>query len=172
MSLRSIKKSFLPTDTREHFFFCQTFKAELLSENTKVEGPIRKTYYMTVDKTGKRVLVVDDSSMMRVIVCDMMERLGHESIEARNGIDAVAFAQRHNPDLVVLDLIMPGESGFDTLSKLRGMEQFRTTPIIILTTEDNEEFAAKAKEGGANDFLTKPVDLDQLEEKTRLYLDS
>ncbi len=84
---------------------------------------------MTADKTGKRVLVVDDSSMMRLIVCEVIEQLGHEPIEARNGTDAIAFAQKHNPDLIVLDVIMPGESGFEILHKLCGMEQFRTTPI-------------------------------------------
>lgn len=127
---------------------------------------------MATEQKGKRVLVVDDSAMMRLIVCEMIEQLGHETIEARNGVDAIAFARAREPDLVVLDVIMPEKSGFETLKELRGMEKLRTTPIIILTTEGNEEFVAKAREEGANDFLTKPVDLDELEEKTRHYLDA
>ena len=127
---------------------------------------------MAEKKSGKRVLVVDDSGMMRLIVCELVEQLGHEAIEAQNGFDAIAFAEKYEPDMIVLDVIMPEKSGFETLRELRGMEKFRTTPIVMLTTETYQEFVDKAREEKANDFLTKPVDLDELEEKMRQYLGS
>jgi two-component system nitrogen regulation response regulator GlnG len=107
------------------------------------------------------VLVVDDDSALRRFLSDRLRFLGHHVETVADGEAALAAAERHRFDLVLLDLNMPGLSGFDVIDRLRarpGDEQ-----IVVLTAHGSVERVVDAMKRGADDFLTKPADLSLLE---------
>ena len=94
----------------------------------------------------KIVLVVDDSAMMRRIVAEVVRQAGCRVFEAADGYGALARLKECQPDLIILDLIMPGMSGLATLRELRAMPATAEVPIIMLTVEDSAEVMQRAME--------------------------
>ena len=122
------------------------------------------------DSGGKRVLVADDSSMARHMVCEVVRKLGHQSIQASDGVEAVAMAHFHKPDLIVLDITMPGGNGLQALRELRQNPNFRRTPIIMLTVESGRAHIQSAIRSGATEYLVKPIDLRELKKRVVKHL--
>lgn len=109
-----------------------------------------------------RVLVVDDSPTETYKFREILEKHGHEVIEAANGADGVAVARAEQPDLVLMDVVMPGLNGFQATRQLTKGEDTAHIPIVIITTKDQETDRVWGKRQGAKDYLTKPVDEDVL----------
>ncbi|MEO8199009.1 MAG: type II/IV secretion system protein [Gemmatimonadota bacterium] len=108
---------------------------------------------------GKRqatVLLVDDEDQLRRVMRDLLERDGYAVAEARDGIQALDEVDRHAPDVIVLDLNLPGLDGYSVLSRLRSREHTRHIPVIVLTAKGDEDNEVRVFELGADDFLTKP----------------
>lgn len=118
----------------------------------------------------RRVLVVDDSQMMRTAVSRIIERLGHEVTEAANGNEALGIVERRGADLVFLDLEMPVKDGITALRELRGLVRMRETPVILLTVVDDADVVKEAAQYGVKDYLRKPAHPRRIEEKVRKYL--
>src|SRR5688572_28752464 len=103
----------------------------------------------------------------------MEATLSGEGVElefARNGLDALAKADSFLPDLVLLDMIMPGMDGFEVCRRLRATPRLAEVPIIILTALDDRASRLLGIEAGADDFITKPVDRQELRLRTRTIL--
>ncbi len=111
---------------------------------------------------AKRVLVVDDSKTMRDMVSFTLKREGYETVEAEDGIDALQSSTVGNFDLVISDVNMPRMDGITLTKELRTKPQFRSTPILILTTEADGTKKAAGKAAGATGWIVKPFDPDQL----------
>jgi len=111
---------------------------------------------------SKRVLVVDDDEAIRAIVVDSLYEAGFEAIHARDGFDAMRIARDRVPDLVVLDVMMPFISGDDVYHALRSEQATRYVPIIFLTGQGSTREKARRLLAGADDYVTKPFDLDEL----------
>ncbi len=109
-----------------------------------------------------RILVVDDSPTECYKFREVLERHGHEVLEAANGADGVAVARSEQPDLVLMDVVMPGLNGFQATRQLSKGEDTAHIPIAIITTKDQETDRVWGKRQGASDYLTKPVDDDVL----------
>ena len=110
-------------------------------------------------KSGKRqatVLLVDDEDQLRRVMRDLLERDGYVVAEARDGVQALDEVDRHAPDVIVLDLNLPGLDGYSVLSQLRSRESTREIPVIVLTAKGDEDNEVRVFELGADDFLTKP----------------
>jgi CheY-like chemotaxis protein len=105
---------------------------------------------------GKRVLLVDDEDQLRRVMRDLLEREGYVVIEAGDGVEALDQVDRHAPDIVVLDLNLPGLDGFGVLSHLRSRRVTQEIPVIVLTARGDEENEIRVFEFGADDFLSKP----------------
>ncbi len=105
-----------------------------------------------------RVLVVDDERVNREILSRMLSRLGHEVRTALNGSDAIQKLETELPDLVLLDVIMDGLDGFETLKQIRAKFPQAELPVIMVTAESERTNVVQAFEQGANDYLTKPLD--------------
>jgi type II secretory ATPase GspE/PulE/Tfp pilus assembly ATPase PilB-like protein/CheY-like chemotaxis protein len=109
--------------------------------------------------SGKRqatVLLVDDEDQLRRVMRDLLERDGYAVAEARDGVQALDEIDRHAPDVIVLDLNLPGLDGYSVLAQLRSRELTRTIPVIVLTAKGDEDNEVRVFELGADDFLTKP----------------
>ncbi len=118
------------------------------------------------------ILVVDDSPANRLAVRAILEDLGHELVDARSGEEALLLARAREFAVVLLDVLMPGMSGFETARRLRADERSRHTPLIFLTAHDLDR--AQTEEGyalGAVDFLGKPLLPVALKSKVRGLVD-
>ena len=109
-----------------------------------------------VTRKGAMVLLVDDEDQLRRVMRDLLERQGYTVVEARDGAQALDEVDRHAPDIVILDLNLPGVDGYSVLSQLRSRPATRQLPIIVLTAKGDEDNEVRVLELGADDFLTKP----------------
>ncbi|NNG16428.1 MAG: type II/IV secretion system protein [Gemmatimonadales bacterium] len=107
-------------------------------------------------KKGITVLLVDDEDQLRRVMKDLLEREGYTIAEAADGVEALDQADRHAPDVIVLDLNLPTLDGYSVLSQLRSRPATREIPIIVLTAKGDEDNEVRVFELGADDFLTKP----------------
>lgn len=105
-----------------------------------------------------RILIVDDSPTETYRFREILEKHGHKVLEATNGADGVATARAELPDLVLMDVVMPGLNGFQATRQLSEGEDTAHIPIVIVTTKDQETDRVWGKRQGASDYLTKPVD--------------
>jgi len=110
----------------------------------------------------KKVLVADDKDTGRELVRTVLEKSGHQVFEASDGEKAVAEALRLHPDLIILDIHMPGLDGFGVIEKLRREAAFTATPIIALTASAMMGDRERAMAAGFTGYITKPIRLGAL----------
>ena len=116
------------------------------------------------------VLIVDDDDAMRFVALDTLQDAGFNVVEAVNGEDALNKFNRYQPDLVLLDLIMPVVDGYEVCERIRSMQGSEHVPIMIMTGLDDAESINRAFDAGATDFITKPLNHLILEQRTRYIL--
>ncbi|MEO8051994.1 MAG: response regulator [Acidobacteriota bacterium] len=115
------------------------------------------------DKASKgKVLVADDKATGRELVRTVLEDVGYQLFEAIDGIEALDAAHRIHPDLIILDLHMPGIDGFGVVKELRLDAQFATIPIVALTASAMQGDRQRALAAGFTGYITKPVSLKAL----------
>ena len=118
-----------------------------------------------------KVLVVEDDIFMSDLLQKALDRAGFEAISAKTGGEACARFTETHPDLILLDLLLPDESGFDTLRKIRRMEHGPDTKVIVLSNLARESNAEEARRLGATEYLVKVnFSLDEIMEKIRSVL--
>jgi len=105
---------------------------------------------------ASKVLLVDDEDSLRKVMRDLLERDGYIVTEARDGVQALDQVDRVGPDIIVLDLNLPGLDGYGVLSHLRSRPATANIPVIVLTAKGDEDNEVRVFELGADDFLTKP----------------
>ena len=105
---------------------------------------------------GVRVLLVDDEDKLRRVMKDLLERDGYTVVEASDGAEAIQQVDQHSPDILVLDLNLPGLDGYGVISHLRSRPATENIPIIVLTAKGDEDNEVRVFELGADDFLSKP----------------
>lgn len=105
-----------------------------------------------------RVLIVDDSPTETYKFKEILEKHGFDIITADNGADGVAVARQEKPDVVLMDVVMPGLNGFQATRQLSKGPDTQHIPVIIVTTKDQETDKVWGRRQGASDYLTKPVD--------------
>jgi two-component system, cell cycle response regulator DivK len=110
----------------------------------------------------KKVLVADDKATGRELVRTVLENSGYEVFEASNGLEAVKQAHQLSPDLIILDIHMPGLDGFGVIEQLRREDHFAATPIIALTASAMTGDRERAMAAGFTGYITKPIGLKAL----------
>jgi len=114
------------------------------------------------DMAAKRILVVDDNRLIRVLISAALKPLDCEIIEATDGGEAVTAAMECDPDLILLDVVMPVASGFEVLAELREAPDGPKCPIVMLTTAASDGDIDTALDHGANAYVVKPFDHTEL----------
>ena len=107
-------------------------------------------------RVGVKVLLVDDEDQLRRVMKDLLERDGYEVTEAADGVEALDQVDRHAPDIIVLDLNLPGLDGYGVLAHLRSRPATQDIPVVVLTALGDEDSEVRVFELGADDFLSKP----------------
>jgi len=121
-----------------------------------LEEPPRSRVSGPHGELAVKVLLVDDEDSLRKVMRDLLERDGYSVSEARDGVQALDQIDRVGPDIIVLDLNLPGLDGYGVLSHLRSRPATASIPVIVLTAKGDEDNEVRVFELGADDFLTKP----------------
>jgi len=109
-----------------------------------------------------KVLVVDDEQIARVTIEALLSAENFELHFAENGEQAVSIAEKIEPDIILLDIMMPGMNGFEVCNKIRSMPKLAETPIVLITALNDMESRMAGVKAGADDFITKPFDFHEL----------
>ena len=117
-----------------------------------------------------KILLVEDNEMNRDMLSRRLERRGYEVILAVDGEEGVARAKADAPDLVVMDLSLPGIDGWEATRQLKAADETRSIPVLALTAHAMAGDREKALDAGCDDFDTKPVDLPRLVDKIEALL--
>ncbi len=112
---------------------------------------------VTFMSTAKKILIADDEPDILEILQYNLQAEGFEITTAKNGTEAIEKAKRILPDLIILDIMMPGKTGMEVCNTLRTLPVFKNTLIIFLTALSDEGTEIKGLETGADDYLTKPI---------------
>ncbi|HUL50910.1 MAG TPA: ATPase, T2SS/T4P/T4SS family [Gemmatimonadales bacterium] len=131
--------------------------AEVLDDNFELleEAPPRRRSGPQ-GTPARKVLLVEDEDSLRRVMKDLLEREGYAVTEARDGVQALDQVDRIGPDIIVLDLNLPGLDGYGVLSHLRSRPATAGIPVVVLTAKGDEDNEVRVFELGADDFLTKP----------------
>jgi two-component system chemotaxis response regulator CheY len=109
-----------------------------------------------------KILAVDDSASMRQMVAFTLKGGGFEVVEACDGLEALELAKQHKCDLVLADVNMPNMDGITLTRELRLLDDYKYTPILVLTTESGTDKKTEGKAAGATGWIVKPFNPDQL----------
>jgi len=122
---------------------------------------------------GLTVVLAEDNDDHALLIQMALERATPKHVtvhRARNGVEAVELVRAQKPDLLLLDLKMPGMTGHEVLEKIKGDDELRKVPVAVLTSSDRDDDIARSYGLGGNHFLTKPEDPAELEKRLRALL--
>ncbi|MBL4584420.1 MAG: EAL domain-containing protein [Pseudomonadales bacterium] len=123
-----------------------------------------------LDTDTPLILVVDDEAMMRVLAGESLRQAGFDVIDAVSGEQAIQIIEEQEPDLILLDVIMPGMNGFEVCTWLRTKHNDQRTPVLIMTGLEDSDSIDKSYDVGATDFITKPINYAVLNHRIRYIL--
>ncbi len=110
----------------------------------------------------KKILIVDDSPTERHMQTEMLTKAGYQVVAAESGEQGVAMAKSEKPDMVLMDVVMPGMNGFQACRAITTDEATKSIPVILCTTKNQETDKVWGLRQGAKDYVTKPVDTAEL----------
>ena len=109
------------------------------------------------------ILVVDDHEEIREALAEILGEEGHEVLQAADELDALEMISRRLPDVILLDIAMPGIDGLETLSRLKEITESATLPVIMVTAQGDRQNMVKAVQLGVRDYVTKPWEPGEVE---------
>ena len=117
-----------------------------------------------------KILIIDDDESVRQIVAHRLKKNNHEIYPFSSGMEALKVIKEIKPDLIILDVIMPGMTGYEVLRKLQEDNELQTIPVMMLTAQDQLQDKIKGLEYGAYDYLSKPFDHQELSVRAEALL--
>ena len=108
------------------------------------------------------ILLVEDFDDTRLMMKLWLQKKGYRVIEAEDGEQAVELAQREQPDLIIMDMMMPGLGGLDATRQIREYQSLRQTPIVAVSAYGADEYRARALDAGCNEYVPTPFDPEAL----------
>ena len=123
---------------------------------------------MNRTRPQQTILIVEDFDDTRLMMKLWLQKKGYRVIEAENGEQAVELARREQPDLIIMDMMMPGLDGLDATRQIREYQSLRQTPIVAVSAYGADEYRARALDAGCTDYVPTPFDptaLNQLIER-------
>ena len=121
---------------------------------------------------GRRILVIEDQEDNRRILCDLLTDRGYEIIEATTGLDGVTIAEKECPDLILMDIQLPGIDGYEATRRIKANPTLHQIPIIAVTSYAMSGDDAQALEAGCDAYVAKPFSPRALLAKIREYVPS
>ncbi|WAA12198.1 response regulator [Fervidibacillus halotolerans] len=119
---------------------------------------------------GNKILIVDDQFGIRILLNELFQKEGYETFQASNGAKAIEYVKNNRPNLVLLDIKIPGMDGIDILKKLKEIDA--NIKVIMMTAYGELDMIQEAMELGALSYFTKPFDIDEIKDTVKKYLES
>ena len=119
---------------------------------------------------AKTVLIVEDNELNMKLFHDLLEAHGYNTVQTRNGIDVMALARQHRPDLILMDIQLPEVSGLEVTRWLKDDDDLRSIPVIAITAFAMKGDEERIREGGCEAYLSKPISVTKFLETVRTYL--
>ncbi|MEM9442415.1 MAG: response regulator [Pseudomonadota bacterium] len=116
-----------------------------------------------------KIVVVEDEEELRQLIVDELEDAGHQALEAGDGIDGLITIMAENPDLIISDVGMPRMDGFQLKQKLQELPNHSPTPFLFLSALAFQQAVERGMSVGADEFMTKPVDFEDLLSRIETY---
>ena len=116
----------------------------------------------------EKILIVDDQFGIRILLTEVLQKEGYQTFQAANGFQAIDIAKQNAPDLVLLDMKIPGMDGIEILKRLKEHDQ--SIKVIIMTAYGELDMIQEAKDLGALTHFAKPFDIDEIRQAVRQYL--
>lgn len=159
----------LLTVVRKHFSMA---RGDILSDNTATidQESVNEEKIPATKELKAKILIVEDSLVTRKVIARTLVARGYEVFEAKNSFEALAGIEEKKPDMILLDIILPGKDGYEILEEIKQKPMFEETPVVMLTSRDGLFDKLKGKVSGANEYLTKPFQPDELLTVVRKYL--
>jgi two-component system, cell cycle response regulator DivK len=120
---------------------------------------------------SKTILIVEDNELNMKLFHDLLEAHGYATIQTRNGNDALGLAREHRPDLILMDIQLPGISGLDVTRELKKDPELRAIPVIAVTAFAMKGDEERIREGGCEAYLSKPISVAKFVETVRSFVD-
>ena len=111
---------------------------------------------------AKRILVVEDNDLNRKLFCDVLKANGHEVVPVADGSNVLATARKFAPDLVIMDIQLPGVSGVDLIAQIKDDRELAKVPVLAVTAYAGKGDEERIRGAGAEDYLAKPVSIGPL----------
>ncbi len=140
--------------------FLRRFFRKKEAESTKSSE--RRKHRRIVPRVGTKVLIVDDSTTIRFVMSKMLWESGYHVVEAQNGEAGIKMAVEHKPDIIFMDVVMPGINGFQATRTLRKHAVTKDIPIIIISGNKQAVEMFWVEKIGANDYMEKPFNREEL----------
>ena len=118
----------------------------------------------------KTVLVVEDNELTMKLFHDLLDVQGYRVLQAMNGPDALILAREHMPDLILMDIQLPEQSGLDVTREIKADEELRAIPVIAVTAFAMKSDEQRIRDGGCEDYIAKPISVPVFLEKVKRYL--
>jgi two-component system, cell cycle response regulator DivK len=118
----------------------------------------------------KSILIVEDNELNMKLFNDLLEAHGYKTIKTRSGVEAVALARQHRPDLILMDIQLPGISGLEVTQKMKNDSDLRHIPVIAITAFAMKGDEEKILQGGCEAYLSKPISIVKFLETVRNHL--
>ena len=119
----------------------------------------------------KRLLVVEDNTFNMRLIQDILEPLQHEIIEVKNGLDAVQMLHHDHPDVILLDVLLPGMNGIDVLKYIKTNPLIANIPVVVMTASGDSSVHRQCVEAGCNGFVLRPFTRKVLLDALKPFLD-
>jgi two-component system response regulator (stage 0 sporulation protein F) len=117
---------------------------------------------------SEKILIVDDQFGIRILLNEVFQKEGYNTFQAANGFQALEIVDKHSPDLVLLDMKIPGMDGIEILKRMKAVDQ--DIQVIIMTAYGELDMIQEAKELGAITHFAKPFDIDEIREAVKKHL--
>ena len=118
----------------------------------------------------KTVLIVEDNELNMKLFNDLLEAHGYETVQTRNGVEAVELTRRYKPNLILMDIQLPEVSGLQVTQWIKDDEELRHIPVIAITAFAMKGDEEKIRQGGCEAYLSKPISVSKFLETVRQYL--
>jgi two-component system, response regulator, stage 0 sporulation protein F len=132
----------------------------------------RYTYFILLKKgishMNEKILIVDDQFGIRILLNEVLQKEGYQTFQAANGVQALEIVDKHSPDLVLLDMKIPGMDGIEILKRMKKKDQ--DIRVIIMTAYGELDMIQEAKDLGALTHFAKPFDIDDIRQAVRQYI--
>jgi two-component system, cell cycle response regulator DivK len=119
---------------------------------------------------AKKILIVEDNDLNLKLFNDLLEAHGYETVEIRDGLDAVAVVKRHRPDLILMDIQLPEISGLDVTKKLKADKEICDIPVIAVTAFAMKDDEEKIMRAGCQAYISKPISIVSFLDTIRKFL--